>query len=173
MAAEKNIAALLREDAKTVRVMFGDFDSLGRLKGQFDHNIDPVIGEIAAKSIEQYQEYNAAGRGGYKFYSYVTHLDVQSGDLVLVEAAGQLKVAQVMEVDQEVRVEPGSQFALRWVLSKIDLSEHSANMVKNEEIENLVNQAYKANLRRSFQQQILGGMDESAAGNLQKLLGGQ
>lgn len=147
MAYEKNIAALLREDAKTIRVTF----NLTRYENEW------------ARGEEHVQE---------KLYNYVTHFDVQVGDSVLVEAAGQMKVVTVVNVDDGVKVEPGADYALRWVIMKIDLTEHEANLKRNEEIEQLVQEAYQKNLRRSFAQQLLSGVDDDARNNLQKLLGG-
>jgi hypothetical protein len=146
MAYEKNIAALLREDSKTIRVTFNP----NRYETEW------------AKGQEHAQE---------KLYNYVTHFDVAVGDSVLVEAAGQLKVVTVVNIDDGVKIEPGADYALRWVIMKIDLTEHNANMARNEEIETMVKEAYQKNLRRSFAQQILSGVDDSARDNLQKLLG--
>lgn len=149
MSYEKNIAALLREDAKTIRVRFGKFNPIE----------------------EGLPEAGFAGGEG-RLYSYVTHLDIEVGDVVLVEAANEIKTASVVEVDDTVKVEPGSAFALRWVILKVNLTEHFANLEKNKKIEELVQEAYQKNLRRSFAQQLLSGVDDDARNNLQKLLGG-
>lgn len=147
MAYEKNIAAMLREDAKTIRVTFNPT----RYENEW------------AKGQDHAQE---------KLYNYVTHFDVSVGDMVLVEAAGQMKVVQVVNVDDGVKIEPGADYALRWVVMKIDLAEHNANMERNALIEQMVQEAYQKNLRRSFAQQILAGVDDDSRNNLQKLLGG-
>jgi hypothetical protein len=171
MAVEKNIAALLREDARTIRVMFSNFNREG-LVGKFDDEVLPAIGAYAVQAQAADPNYEVAGQGGYKFYPYVTHFDHEIGDLVLVEAAGQLKVAQVMEIDDGVQIEPGSQYALRWVICGIDLASHKDNMAKNDQIEQLVQEAYKANLRKSFRNQILAGLEGAEVAGLTKLLGG-
>lgn len=168
MATEKNIAALLREDAKTIRVTF----SMIRENSSFEG--EPLDEGERSKSAELLRSLGVTGmqnEEGFKLYSYVTHYDVKPFDLVLVEAAGQLKAATVVDVDEEVVVEPGSNMALRWVVQKLDFTEYKANFDRNLEIERLVNEAYKANLRRSFRAQILSGLEGPAADGLTKLLG--
>ena len=167
MATEKNIAAMLREDAKTIKVAF----SLIRKNSSIDGvNLDeeqraPAMDLLDSLGVRNTQETD------FKLYSYVTQLDVEPFDVVLVEAANQLKAATVIEVDEEVVVEPGANFALRWVVQKLDFTDYTTNMERNKEIERLVQEAYKANLRRSFRAQILSGLEGPAVDGLQKLLG--
>lgn len=133
MAHEQNIAALLRTDAKTIRVKFST--------------------------------------GSEQPYTYICHYDVMVGDAVLVEANGRMQVVEVTEVDSEVKIEPGSDIRYKWVIQKLDLTEHFTNLTRNAEIEELVRSAYQANLRRSFAQQLLSGVDASSQEALLKLLG--
>lgn len=142
MAHEINIAALLREDTKTIAVAFP--------KGVTYP--DAILEEGTLLDIEDFDK---------KYYSYVTDFDVKEGDAVLVEAAGAIKVAIVCKVDDTVKIDPGLQFELRWVIQKLDFSHHRSNIAKNNEIKELVQQAYQRNLRRSFAQQLLSGLDGS------------
>lgn len=138
---EKNIAALLRNDSRTIKVVF---------------NAPGSVGE--------------GGQLVQKEYSYVTHFPLVAGDLVIVEAANQVKVAYVVVVDDDVKIEPQAQFELRWVMAKVDLHEHRLNLAKNREIEQTVAEAYRNNLRRSFAQQILSGVDDTHRARLENLL---
>lgn len=135
MAHEQNIAALLREDAKTIKIRF-----------------KPGAQET--------------------LYTYICHYDVIPGDVVLVMGNDRMHVVEVVEVDTDVKIEPGSDIRYKWVVQKVDLTEHCANMKRNEEIEELVRTAYQANLRRSFAQQLLSGVDAAAQDSLKKLIGG-
>lgn len=146
---DKNIAALLREDSKTIRVVF-KMSSYEEKKAQ-------------ANSIMTAFNPN-------QLYTYVTHLDVTPGDTVLVLAHGTLKLAEVAEVDETVNIQPNSDTEIKWVLQKIDLSDAEANEQKNKLIEQTVSDAYRTNLRRSFAQQILSGVDESKRLQLENLL---
>lgn len=167
MATEKNIAALLREDAKTIKVTFSMVRENSVLEGK---SLDEELRTNAMDLLQSAGAENSR-ETDFKLYSYVTHLEVKPFDIVLVEAAGQLKAATVIDVDEEVVVEPGANFALRWVVQKLDLTAYSENMKRNQEIERLVQEAYKANLRRSFRAQILSGLEGPAVDGLQKLLG--
>ena len=142
---DKNIAALLREDARTIRVTFelNKFDKL----------------DIARNDTR-----------GETLYNYVTHLQVAVGDYVCVEAAGQHKVVEVVHVDDGVKIEPSAEYELRWVIAKVDFSEHEANMQRNDQILQVVAEAYQANLRRSFAQQILSGVSDEQRASLTALL---
>jgi hypothetical protein len=142
MAHEINIAALLREDTKTIQVAFP--------KGVAYP--DTEMTENTLVDIEEYDR---------KYYAYVTDFDVKGGDCVLVEAAGAIKVAIVCNVDDTVKIDPGLQYELRWVIQKLDFSHYRANIAKNAEIKELVQQAYQRNLRKSFRQQLLAGLDGS------------
>ena len=142
MAHEINIAALLREDTKTVAVSF------------------PKGSEWAERPIEDGMLLDIEDFDK-RYYAYVTNFDVKEGDPVLVEAAEQIKVAIVCKVDDTVKIDPGLQYELRWVISKVDFSAYRENMAKNAEIKDLVSQAYQRNLRRSFAQQLLAGIDGS------------
>lgn len=167
MATEKNIAALLREDAKTIKVAFSLIRENSSIDGM---KLDEEQRAPAMDLLESLGIRNT-GETDFKLYSYVTHLDVKPFDIVLVEAANQLKAATVIDVDEEVVVEPGATYALRWVVQKLDFSDYKHNMERNQEIERLVQEAYKANLRRSFRAQILSGLEGPAVDGLQKLLG--
>jgi hypothetical protein len=142
MAHEINIAALLREDTKTIQVAFP--------KGVTYP--DAVMAEGTVFDLEEFDR---------KYYAYVTDFDVKEGDAVLVEAAGAIKVALVCHVDDTVKIDPGLQYELRWVIQKLDFTHHRENIAKNSEIKELVQQAYQRNLRRSFRQQLLAGLDGS------------
>lgn len=143
---DRNIAALLREDTYTVVVNF---------------------------KISHWEQKLAQGRNmdiDRRGYTYVTHLPLEVGDEVIVHASGVLKVAEVVQVDDSVDIKPNADFQYSWVLAKVDLTEARANDDRNKQIEAMVQQAYQVNLRRSFAQQILAGVDPSQQDSLTKLL---
>ncbi len=152
---DKNIAALMREDTRTVKVSFD------QVAEEFD--------EIETPSRFSTQRAKAPNA---KQYTYVTDLPLERGDTVVVEAKGLLVVAFVREVDDQVNIEPNSDTAYRWVVAKVDLASYAKNMERNREITDLVTEAYKANLRRSFSQQILSGIGDSQRERVTALLKG-
>lgn len=154
---DKNIAALLREDARTVHVVFE------KAITEFE-DLDAPERPPARKSPTQSPK--------VKTYTYVTHLPLVKGDSVIVEAAGRLCLAFVEHVDDEVDIEPNASTAYRWVISKLDMQAHEANMDRNKEIEKTVADAYRNNMRKSFAQQILSGVDAGKQAHLTKLIGG-
>lgn len=156
---DKNIAALLRQDTKTVHVSFdqvaNDFDELNHIES-------PTSKKYAAQSTKP---------PSAKTYLYVTDMNLAIGDTVIVDARGNLALAFVHVVDDDVKIEPNSNTQYKWVIAKIDLTSHVSNMERNVQIEQAVAEAYRNNVRRSFAQQILSGVDDAHRNSLQRLLG--
>jgi len=140
---DKNIAALLREDARTVHVTYF---STRQDKG---FNIDPAPA---------------------KHYTYVTHFPLVKNDKVVVMAGGQIMLAQVMHVDDEVKIDPNDSTRYAWVIAKVDMEAHEANMARNRAIEESVADAYRLSLRRSFAEQVLGNLSKTKRLEVAKLL---
>lgn len=132
---DKNIAAILRSDTKTIRVMF-------------------------------------TGGGNPKGYTYVTNLDLAPDDLVAVYASGEIKVATVTKVDDDLQIKPNSEMAFLWVICKIDTTEYEANSKRNAEIEKTLAVAYRANARAMYAQQMIAGAPEDQRARLSQLIDG-
>lgn len=140
---DKNIAALLREDTRTVQVTF------------------PVTAYEAARAGTNGNPSVPHSAG--KLYTYVTHLDLQVGDAAIVRTSGKLNIVLVAAVDGGTNIAPNSEIEYKWILAKVDLSEAEENEAKNDLITATVAEAYKLNLRRSFSQQILEGLSDTGA----------
>lgn len=136
--SEKNAAAMLRNDTKTLRVNI----------------LNP----------------NAPSTG-IKDYTYVTHLNLEKDDVVVVPANNTFLLARVMEVDAEVQIQPNSDTVYKWVVAKVDFTAYEANMARNAEIDEVLRKSYQANARRSFQQLLLGNVTPEGQEAIQKLLG--
>lgn len=158
---DKNIAALLREDAKTVHVTFEEID-----RDFLDEVEERFVTTPAGAKLR------IGGNAGPRLYTYVTHLEVKTGDTVVVLANKETKLATVVRVDSEVEIEPNSNVAYKWVIDKVDLVAYEENQQRNEEIEKTVSEAYRVNLRRSFAQTVLQGVEDSRREQLTLLLKG-
>lgn len=160
---EKNIAAFVRDDAKTVAVRFFKEIDWARLKREQGGNLafEAVLDDPTFLTNEF----------SNKTYTYVTDLDLERGNWVVVMAMGQLKVAIVEEVHEGVAIEPNAGTKYKWVVSKIDTSNFEANEVKNSEIEETIHSAYKQTVKKQFQTMILSGLDAPAKKKLKSLLG--
>ena len=132
---ERNIAALMREDAKTVEVAFN---------------------------------------GGSKSYTYITSLDIKVGDHAVVDCGGDgFKVVQVLEVHDDVEVEPNSDTKFKWVVAKFDLEHHKSNEAKNEQIEKLMATGYRANIRRHFAANMMACLSDEKKAELTAIVSGE
>lgn len=156
---EKNIAALMRQDTRTVHVSFDARDA------------EPTAYEKVL--LSQYSTFGQKAKApDTKQYTYVTELHLAVGDFVVVPAAGRLQVAYVRQVDDQVAIEPNSDIKFGWVISKIDMTAALACEARNKQIEEAVAEAYKANLRRGFAQQVMAGLDDTSKERIAALIGG-
>lgn len=167
---EKNIAALMREDCRTIRVEFNP------------ENFNPNMASTWVDEDECIYDNGPQQKGLFKqvipgvktpvkkVYTYVTDLPVQTGDLVVVLANGVLAIAIVRKVDDSTNIEPNSSTEYQWVVSRVDLAHYNKTMEQNLKITQAVAKAYKENLRRGFSQQVLLGMPEEQRTELEKLI---
>lgn len=152
--AEKNIAYLVREDTKTIGVRFYIANMAGNGKAWEPGDIDDLTSDLSKKE-----------------YTYVTHLDFKVGDLAVVRAAGEVKVAYVSRVDEGCEIEPNQSIKYSWVIDRVDQEEYEKQMDINKELETTVNKAYKQNVKNQFRQLVLGSIDTEAAAKINMLLG--
>lgn len=118
---DKNIAAILRDDAKTIQVGF----------------------EVSSESTG-------------KLYTYITHFDLAPGDIIVVPVASSgWKVAKVVSVDDDLLVEPNSDYRFSWVIARIDSAAHETNMRRNREIEQQLAASYRVSARQAYAAQFL------------------
>jgi len=105
--------------------------------------------------------------GTGKLYTYVTHLPMKCGDYVVIDAESQIKIAKVVAVDDEAKIEPGSDIEYKWVIAVVDMAAYEANQKRNSDIQAEAATIIRGNLRRSFAQQVLGAASD---GQREKLL---
>ncbi len=178
MAHERNIAALLRTDARTVHVSFiKDVEPELPEDNQFDRLL------VAEQRRRAEPEYHTISDGAKyrnpafavsparKTYTYVADLPLEVDDVVVVTVRGQLTLAVVRSVDDEVKIEPGSAVGYLWVVAKVDMANYHANLDRNREIEQTVAEGMRANLRRSFANSFMAGLAPDASAKLGSLIG--
>lgn len=154
---ERNIAALMRQDCRTVKVIFD------QTAAEFD--------DFEAPPAQLRGTTQRPKAPDAKSYTYVTDLPLAVGDTVVVEARGLLTLAFVRQVDDDVKIEPSSDTQYKWVVARVDLAPYAATVEKNAELERVVAEAYRANLRRSFANQVLSVVDDVSRERITKLLG--
>ena len=82
-----------------------------------------------------------------------------------------LSIAKVVEIDELVDIEPNDDTEYKWVICRIDLEDYAALLVRNKQITDAVQEAYKQTLRRTFAERILGELPDSTRTALTQLLG--
>lgn len=150
MAMDKNVVNYMREDARTLRVSF-----------------KPVTPDQ-----KLYPE------SAPDLYLYCTNdATIVAGDMVVVPTYSKrpdqyhpFSLVEVVQVHDDVQIEPGYEHQIRWIVGKVDFTEYFANIAKNEEIQKVLDEGYKQNIRRSFSQQVMMSLPEEAAAKLQNIL---
>ena len=160
--AEKNIAALVREDTKTIGVRFYQGERDYKTSSQTAQRVD-IVDIVDLDTL-------VSGLSP-KEYTYVTHLDFKIGELAIVKAVGELKVAYVSRVDEGCEIEPNLNMKFSWVVDRVNQDEYENQMNINKQLEDTVNKAYKQNVKNQFRSLVLGSIDSEAAAKINLLLG--
>lgn len=147
---DKNIAAFLRTDTKTIKVKFIN----DRYKGEKDMTLFGQDFELSPGS-----------------YTYITDLDIVPDELVVVYAVGIPKVALVVAVDEEVDIQPNDNKEYGWVISKLDFAHYLDNISKNKQITDTCRNAYKQNARRQYRTVVLAELTEESRTKLLSVIG--
>lgn len=94
-------------------------------------------------------------------YTYITHLDLEVGDYVVVPAGQHniFKIAEVTSVDDDLEIEPNSDTKYKWVVDVIDIDAARENRERNSAIESMLAASYRVNARQAYAQQFLSGAD--------------
>lgn len=160
---DKNIAAFLDKSAYTVNVAFtqsGPNTPKGRKKYTYICNIPDVkVGDWIVVDAPDFDGDNQ---------SAMPDINSTVDSFTLIK--GIPKMVLVTSVDQDVSIEPNSATTYGWVISKLDMTAYRETLQRNSQITSLVADAYKASMRRSFADQILGCMEDDGKTKLLALL---
>lgn len=158
---DKNIAALVRNDTRTVHVRF--------IKPNFaDQNGSLELGK--SPTFDNHRKYHGQKLSD-QTYTYITDLPLEKEDIVAVNAMGTISVAVVDSVDETVDIEPNSTIQYKWVMCKLDVTGFLANLEKNKQITDVVGEAYKARAKMQFRDLLLGNIDGDSQAKLLSLIG--
>ena len=139
---DKNVAALLRNDAKTVGVRFFlQKDQEAYANSQRSKSLS--LGTMPEEELSP------------ETYTYVTNENFEPGDLAMVFVSQIPKVVRVTEVHPACQIEPDSSMQYKWIAAKIDLGSYLLNMSKNAEIEDVIAKSYKRSLKSQFKSLML------------------
>ena len=95
-----------------------------------------------------------------RVYTYVSHLPLEVGDLVVVPVASSgWKVGKIVAVDEDLLIEPNGEIKFKWVIDKIDMDRYRANNERNKEIEQMLAASYRVSARQAYAAQFLTNAD--------------
>ena len=155
---EKNLAAFLREDTKTVGVRF--------IKDPFSRDTENFqMTLVGTENVEAYSLSN-------KEYTYITDLELQVEDHVIVFVHDAPKVAIVTRVDEAVNITPNDNVEYKWIVCRVDYSQYKENCQKNKQIAEFMPTSYKKNVKEQFREIVLAGLDAKGKKALTNLLKG-
>lgn len=165
---DKNIAAFLDNNAYTVTVVFkaGNSGSVPK-KYVYVCNIPCVkVGDWIVVDAPDFENQVAQLRNGLMPTQNIDdYMNTQP-----MQMAGIPKLVLVVGVDKDVNIQPNSDIAYGWVVSTLDLTSYRETLQRNSQITTLVADAYKASMRRSFADHILGCLEADGKDKLLALL---
>lgn len=132
---ERNIAAMMHDEAKTVGVKFQNRAEKVGLQGL------PVAKE----------------------YTYVTIQPLAVGDLVAVYAGGAIQVAEVSRVDALLDIEPNDNKEYEWIVQKLDTKPYEAQAARNDALKTLIKENYKLTARSQMRELMLNSLSADKA----------
>ena len=156
---EKNLAAFLREDTKTVGVRFIK-DTFSRDTENFQMTL------VGTENVEAYQSLSN------KEYTYITDLPLEVEDHVIVFVHEAPKVAIVTRVDEAVNIAPKDNVEYKWIACRVDYSQYKENCQKNRQIAEFMSTSYRKNVKEQFREIVLAGLDAKGKKALTNLLKG-
>lgn len=140
---DKNIAAFIRDNAKTIGVRF--FRDYKENEANKTINLD-----LGSQSL----------RISDKEYTYVTELDFNIEDMAVVVVAEIPKVVIVTRVDEALEISPNDDTQYKWVVCKVDMEQYKQTMRDNLEITKTLAKSYQKNMKNSFRQVLLSNLAE-------------
>lgn len=162
---DKNIAAFLDKNAYTVSVSFKA--GVGPKKYTYVCNIPDVkVGDwVVVDAPDVDNQVSQLRNGLMPMQAIEDYMNEQP-----MQLAGIPKLVLVVGVDKDVNIQPNSDIAHGWVVATLDLTSYRETLKRNSQITTLVADAYKASMRRSFADQILGCMEADGKDKLLALL---
>lgn len=104
--------------------------------------------------------------------TYVTDLQFQPGDhAVVLSNRDNYVVGVVVEVHDDLQIEPNSDILYKWVVAKLDVTAYQQNVERNAIIESTLTTTYRKSARRAFAQTMLSNATAEDQAKLQGVLG--
>lgn len=140
---DKNIAAFIRDNTKTVGVrFFKDYNESG------SNNLMSL--SLGDKNY----------RLSDKEYTYVTMEDFQIGDYAVVIVAEVPKVVVVTRVDDDLDITPNEEIQYKWIVCRVGFEEHTKRMKENAELSKTLAKGYQRNMKNSFRKVLIENLGE-------------
>lgn len=140
---DKNIAAFLRENTKTIVVNF-----------QVDTG--------KPKNYTYLTEDATIAAGDWVVVPYSPR-----------EGCERFSVAYVVKVHDDLCIEPNADEQHHWVVQKLDMKAYDALLKANAQLQSLLSAAYRERMKKSFAQSLLGDLSAEAHAKVALLLGGK
>lgn len=163
---ELNLAALMRQDCRTVHVVFGgaaelDTESVEAVAEVRINNAVPKV--YVTEQRQAGKGYAVSPDRTGRRYTYITDMrDLTVGDTVVVPVKASIGLAFIVSVDEDVDIEPDDDVEYRWVVAKVDMKPYQENMRRNAEINALLAKAKKQNMRDAFREVALRSLGGAA-----------
>ena len=106
--------------------------------------------------------------GKSNIYTYLTTLDVDVDDFVIVPVAESFKVAKVCAV-KPAELDPNDELTYKYIVHAFNLDEYNKVLAENEEIERLIAGAQRTSMRNAFADAVLANVGTNTRARLELL----
>lgn len=173
---DKNLVAFLDEQAYTIDVQFSPNGKLYK----YVTNIPAIeLGTFVIIPVGEIELASIAAAVNTRRSRAIAHNEVLEAfgvevDPTLVpsptDSSNNVKIAQVVGVHDEVKIEPNESIQYKWVIAKVDFTYFVGLCKRNSELQRLTEDAYKRNLRKSFAERIMGELGSEEVEKIKALV---
>jgi len=112
---------------------------------------------------------------GMKLYTYKVKkdIDLDVGDIVVVECKDELKCAMVMEIHEIIDIDFNSNIDYKWIIQKVDMENYQKQLDVDKSVNEQIKLAEVKKRREQARQLALEIVDQTAIENARKMLGGE
>lgn len=179
---EVNFAALMRQDTNTVKVVLRTRIPVEEAIGSVQEPEPVPTGPVVAPPVGNSHPvaYGSSGRRiqpappepkSDDVWTFINTIrDLAVGDFVMVDTKFGLSLAEVVEVDEGVNLQPGDTVRYKYVVSKLDFSDYKKVLDTNSMLEKVYRDRYQEHVRKGFREQMLATLPADAQTQIQALL---
>lgn len=163
---QANVAALLRDNTKTVVVQFRRIlrSDIAPPDTLIAEDVPSFVPKRVNVTPSRSQKVAVASvleeEPEQREYTFIDTMDCKAGDVVLTDTKHGIQIGIVQEAHDCLDIQPGDTREYRYIVGKVDGTAFNNLMAENKQIEDLWRQSYQTNIRANLRSTLLGSLGE-------------